>query len=64
MAYYRAIIDEQIVHGYHDEFRATHNDGKHHREFCETRDKLEAAVNEYIRAWALIQSKNGNGIQG
>ena len=58
MAYYRAIIDQQIVHGYHDAERATHNDGIHHKEFLETRQHLEDAVNEYIRAWSIIEERN------
>ena len=57
MAYHRAIIDQQIVHGYHDPDRATHNDGRHHQEFLETRSKLEAAANEYIHAMSIIQAR-------
>ncbi len=63
MAYYKSLIDKQIIHGYHDEERATHNDGVHHREFLANREKLEAAVNEYITAMSILQSQPQNAEQ-
>ena len=55
MAYFKSKIDKQIIHGYHDEERATHNDGVHHKEFQENYARLDAVVNEYVTAMSVIQ---------
>ena len=57
MAYFKSKIDKQIIHGYHDEERATHSDGVHHKEFLENRARLEAVVDEYITAMSVIQGQ-------
>jgi len=43
---------QQIRHGYHEEARATHNDGIHHREYLETKQKLQHAVDQLFDIYA------------
>lgn len=57
MAYYKSKIDKQIIHGYHEEERATHNDGVHHKEFLVNRERLEVVVDEYITAMSVLQGQ-------
>ena len=44
IAFYRNQVKTDIQFGYHDEKRATHNEGRHFKEFKENRLKLEEAV--------------------
>ena len=46
LAYYRNKVSSDIQFGYHDEKRATHNDGLHHKRYLENRKELEKAVKE------------------
>jgi hypothetical protein len=55
MAYYKNLIEEQIVHGYHIESRARHENGIHHKEFIKNKEKLEVSVFEYLRIMSYIQ---------
>lgn len=37
IAYYKNEIEKQIVHGYHDESKCLHENGKYHLEFLKTK---------------------------
>ena len=55
IAYHRSKMVQQITHGYHEEARATHNDGVHHQEYLETKVKLQKAVDELFDIYAQFQ---------
>ena len=46
LAYYRNLVHTDIQFGYHDEKRATHNEGIHHKNYLEHRKGLEQAVKQ------------------
>ena len=48
VAYYKNLVEKDITHGYHEEPRASHDDGQNHLNFKQNRRELEKAVDEYI----------------
>lgn len=48
ISYYKAKVEEHLSHGYDEEERARHEDGKYHKQFLSDERELAKAVHEFL----------------